>query len=126
MADLTPEQRAEAAYDDAATYMLVRSEWVSRVASAIRAAEEAAKRDAGYWKRCALWLASVHGANAENAASVKSVGKGEKRRQREIAAKAADMLRGHWPPDTRPIPTDEWVIDRLEKAKASLHPGATP
>ncbi|MCM8735154.1 hypothetical protein M5E06_13275 [Azospirillum sp. A1-3] len=81
---------------------------------------------AEYWKRCALWLASVHGANAEHAASVKSVGKGEKRRQRDIATKAADMIRGHWPPDTRPCPTDEGVIDRLERAKAALQPEGTP
>ncbi|QCG93984.1 hypothetical protein E6C67_08530 [Azospirillum sp. TSA2s] len=78
--------------------------------------------DAEYWKRCALWLASVHGANAEHAASVKATSKYERKRQREIATKAADMIRGHWPHDARPCANDEWVIDRLERAKAALVP----
>jgi len=81
--------------------------------------------DAEYWKRCALWLASVHGATAEHAASVKSTSKYERRRQASIAEKAADMLRGHWPHDTRPCTDDARVIDRLVKAKDALNEGLT-
>lgn len=82
--------------------------------------------DAEYWKRCALWLASVHGANAEHAASLKATSKSERLRQEGIAARAADMIRGIWPSDARPCANAEWVIDRLERAKDALRPGETP
>lgn len=75
--------------------------------------------EATYWKDVACWMADVIAATASHQIGLSRCGAGEKSRQKNIAAMAADALEGRNHPTSR---KPEVVIERLRALASATEP----
>lgn len=74
------------------------------------------QQEALYWRGVAMWMADVHAANAQDAATTKRTSKGERKRQARIAQACADLLREKELPRQGAMRTIESIATRCDDA----------